>query len=172
VAGDTTSPDDSSSDALSMSAAADETGDDAASTAAAAAAATGAATADDGSSSAAAGDAASDEPGAVPPVFLHGPTGQVGAGLAEIAVPARPSVERVEAEATFRHNLGARDGCAVPGVLNGRAVTIVNLDNGRSVVCTTIVQPGQIGDQVVIATDLFAQLADLTDAPIPVEIRR
>jgi len=116
--------------------------------------------------------AVSDDAGEIEPVFLDGASGEVGAGLAEIAVPAAPAIERIRANATFRSTTPARSICLVPGVTNGRPVTVVNLDTNRSVQCTTAVAPGAPGDQIVLHTDLFSQIADLTDAPVPVEIRQ
>lgn len=111
---------------------------------------------------------ADTRPGA--PVFLDGPTGQVGAGLAEIAVPGTTG-DTVVTTAAFRNSLPAT-WCSVPGMLNGRTVTVVNLDNNRSVTCTTTMVRGNLGEQIYLHPDLFADIADLTDAPIPVEIRR
>jgi hypothetical protein len=51
-------------------------------------------------------------------------------------------------------------------------VTVVNLDNGRTAKCTAVLGPSGADDVLVMHTELFATLADLTDAPIPVEIRR
>lgn len=113
-----------------------------------------------------------DQPGSLAPVYLDGPSSNIGAGLSQIAVPAKPTIERIRTKATFRNSIGGSSACGVPGVINARSVTIVNLDNGHSVTCTTVVQRGELGDEVVLHTDLFAQLADLTDAPIHVEIRR
>ena len=48
---------------------------------------------------------------------------------------------------------------------------MVNLANNRSVTCTTVLAPGGTGD-VVLHTSAFASIADLTDAPISVEIHR
>ena len=112
------------------------------------------------------------EVGDIAPVFLDGPSSAAGAGLSEVAVPARPEVARINADATFRSDIGGPDSCVVPGVINGQQVTIVNLDNGRSVACTTTLARSAAGAQVTLHSSLFAQLADLTDAPIPVEIRR
>ena len=112
-----------------------------------------------------------DAPGSQAPVYLAGPSSNVGAGLSRVAVPAKPTIERISTTATFRGSLGSRS-CGIPGMVNNRTVTIVNLDNGRRVTCTTVLQRGELGDEVALATGLFSQLADLTDAPIPVEIRR
>jgi hypothetical protein len=102
------------------------------------------------------------------PVFLDGPTSPVGAGVAEIAVPPAPATERIAARATFRSDvpIGA---CRFAGGGNGQAITVVNVDNNRSITCTTLLAPGP---ELVMHPDLFAQIADLTDAPVPVEIRR
>lgn len=107
----------------------------------------------------------------VAPVFLEGPGAQADAGPAEIAVPAPPDFERITTTATFRSSVGP-GVCKIPGVLNGRTVTVVNLETGRSVTCTSSLAPGELADQITLGTSLFAELADLTDAPIPVEIRR
>ena len=60
----------------------------------------------------------------------------------------------------------------IPGISSGRQVVVVNLDNNRSVTCTAILAPASAAAQLVMASELFAELADLTDAPIPVEIRQ
>jgi hypothetical protein len=107
----------------------------------------------------------------VAPVFLEGPTSAAGAGQAEIAIPAKPLIDSVIAMATFRSNLA--DGtCIVAGMTSGSRVTVVNLSNNRSVNCTTMLAPGNLPGDLVMNTDAFASIADLTDAPISVEIRR
>ncbi|MGA7756398.1 MAG: hypothetical protein WBL31_10545 [Ilumatobacteraceae bacterium] len=106
------------------------------------------------------------------PVFLDGPSGQVGAGLAEIAVPVQPKLERITTKAVFRSNVGSPGTCTAPGVNQGASIVVVNLDNNRSVRCTARLAPSGSADFLVMHPDLFAEIADLTDSPIPVEIRR
>jgi hypothetical protein len=107
----------------------------------------------------------------VAPVFLEGPTSAAGAGQAEIAVPAKPLIDGVRAQATFRSTVA--DGtCIVPGITSGSKVTVVNLANNRSTTCTTMLAPGNRPGDLVMSTNAFAGIADLTDAPISVEIRR
>lgn len=107
----------------------------------------------------------------VAPVFLEGPTSAAGAGQAEIAIPAKPLIDDLVARATFRSNLA--DGtCILAGMTSGTKVTVVNLANNRSVSCTTLLAPGNLPGDLVMATNAFAGIADLTDAPISVEIRR
>jgi hypothetical protein len=105
------------------------------------------------------------------PVFLEGPTSAAGAGQVEIAIPAKPLIDGVIAEATFRSDLA--DGtCIVASMTSGSKVTVVNLANNLSVSCTTMLAPGNVPDILVMDTNAFATIADLTDAPISVEIRR
>jgi hypothetical protein len=107
----------------------------------------------------------------VAPVFLEGPLSAAGAGQSEIAIPAKPLVDGVIAEATFRSSLAAGT-CIAADMTSGTRVTVVNLANNRSVSCTTVLAPGNRAGALVMDTDAFASIADLTDAPIPVEIRR
>jgi len=107
----------------------------------------------------------------VPPVFLEGPASAAGASQSQIAVPAKPLVEGIDAKATFRSSVPV-DTCIVPGLTSGTRITVVNLDNNRSVTCTSVLAPGNRLGDVVMHTSAFARIADLTDAPISVEIRR
>jgi hypothetical protein len=106
-----------------------------------------------------------------PPVFLDGPASAAGAGQSAIAVPAKPLIEGVPAQATFRGNV-QRGNCIVSGPTSGSEITVVNLDNNRSVTCTVVLAPGTVAGELVMNTSAFATIADLTDAPISVEIRR
>lgn len=103
------------------------------------------------------------------PVFLDGPAAQPG-GRAPIAVPAPPREEVRHASATYRSTVGRR-ACIVPFVPTGTQLIIVNLDNNRSTTCVAVYSPASEVDEVVLHTDTFLKLADLTDAPIPVEFR-
>ncbi len=107
----------------------------------------------------------------VAPVFLGGPPSAAGAGQSEIAVPSRPLIDGIMARATFRSSVPTNI-CIVPGVTTGSRVTVVNLANNRSVTCTSILPPGDSTGDVVLPTTAFAAIADLTDAPVSVEIRR
>lgn len=104
------------------------------------------------------------------PVFLDGPAARPG-GVAEIAVPARPGDEVRLAAATYRSSLSPST-CLVPFVSTGTRLTIVNLDNNRSATCVAVYSPASEVDDVVMHTATFLELADLTDAPIPVEFRQ
>jgi hypothetical protein len=119
-------------------------------------------------SNATSADTDSDE---VDPVFFDGPIAQVGAGVAEIAVPIAPTAERFTTDATFRSDVPI-GMCRISTVSNAQPITVVNLDNNRSLTCTTVLAPSAAGERLVMHPELFSQIADLTDALIPVEIRR
>jgi hypothetical protein len=101
------------------------------------------------------------------PVFLEGPAVR-SSGIAEIAVPPKPHQEVRDARATYRSSL-TPGTCLVPFVSTGTTLTIVNLDNNHSTTCVAIYSPASEVDDVVLQTNTFLELADLTDAPIPVE---
>ena len=107
----------------------------------------------------------------VAPVFLDGPSSAAGSGRSQVAVPARPPIDGFTASATFRSSV-FRGTCIVSGITGGSEVTVVNLANNRSVTCTSVISPGRARGEVVLPTQAFADIADLTDAPISVEIRR
>ena len=60
--------------------------------------------------------------------------------------------------------------CQVKDAPFGSRVTVTNLDNSRSMTCTASVSPAGILDSVVVHVDAFLSIADLADAPVPVEI--
>ncbi|MGA1755223.1 MAG: hypothetical protein ACO4BV_07040, partial [Ilumatobacteraceae bacterium] len=62
--------------------------------------------------------------------------------------------------------------CATPHALLGAKVTVTNLNNARSIVCDNVsIESLGGGNTIIIHTDIFLDLADLVDAPIPVEIQ-
>jgi hypothetical protein len=53
---------------------------------------------------------------------------------------------------------------------SGLSVTVTNLDNGRSITCVTSIAPFNQTADLVMHTEAFSLLADLTEAPITVEL--
>jgi hypothetical protein len=113
------------------------------------------------------------------------PMGPTGDGYLE-RVPAATSADTVviahgttdgravgQAVATYTTSSSMRSSlCRYNGMAGGLAVTVVNVANGRSIACTTIPWPGADPDTLMMAESKFQQIADLTAAPIHVEIRR
>jgi len=105
-----------------------------------------------------------------PPVFLEGPSANGATQALPVGVPAAPMVATITTKANYRSTISPADTCFVAGVDTGTRITVTNLDNGHSVDCIAnrVYTDGSEG--LVLHTNLFAQIADLTDAPIPVDI--
>ena len=106
------------------------------------------------------------------PVFLDGPAGETGFGAAEVAVPATPTGTQITTSASYSSSISNSTLCIAPGIAHGTEITVVNLDNNRSTSCVTVRAPSDSDIGVILQTQAFSHLADLTDAPIPVEIRQ
>jgi len=71
--------------------------------------------------------------------------------------------------ATFRSWLTREELCAARAIPADTIIRVVNLDNGQSMACrVAFISLGT--HDVILARVAFARIADLTDAPIPVEI--
>lgn len=106
--------------------------------------------------------------GTAPAGFLEGSTVPESDEPARIAIPLL--AESITTSATFSSNIPSAQRCAVPGVPFNSTVTLTNLDNSRRVQCLANVAVVDPEGDVILATDAFLQIADPTDAPVPVEI--
>jgi hypothetical protein len=113
-----------------------------------------------------------DPMGTVGPQYLDGT-----AAPADRPEPVAPVVgtadDRVVATATaiFRRKVTGGT-CLFNGVPVGSRVRVVNVDNDRSIRCTTVLRPmDQPQDELVMSAAAFAEIADPSAAPIDVEIR-
>ena len=104
------------------------------------------------------------------PTFLDGPAADPNPGVAEIAVPARPETPPIRLAASYRSTVAGQRSCLVKDLTSGLSVTITNLDNGRSITCVTSLASFSQTADIVLHTDAFSLLADLTEAPITVEL--
>lgn len=104
------------------------------------------------------------------PIFLDGPVTDFNPGVAEIAVPARPATAPLRFSASFRSTVAGVRSCLVKELRSGLSVTVTNLDNGRSITCVTSIAPFTQTADLVMHTDTFSLLADLTEAPITIEL--
>jgi hypothetical protein len=88
---------------------------------------------------------------------------------AQIAVPRLP--ESVKGLATFSSDIDSTLRChANAEVPFNATITVTNLDNSRSVQCVSSIGGAPPETTIVLATATFAEIADLTDAPVPVQI--
>lgn len=104
------------------------------------------------------------------PAFLDGPAADPNPGVAEIAIPQRPETAPVRLEASYRSTVAGQRTCLVKDLPSGLTVSVTNLDNGRSITCVTSIAPFSQTAAIVLQTDTFSLLADLTEAPITVEV--
>ncbi|MGH9133515.1 MAG: hypothetical protein ACRDZZ_06235, partial [Ilumatobacteraceae bacterium] len=102
--------------------------------------------------------------------YLDGAPAATAPGVIHIAIPDERSDRSATGTASYRSNLLNDDICQVKDAPFGARVTVTNLDNSRSVRCTASVSPAGIRTSVVMHTDAFSTIADLADAPVPVEI--
>jgi hypothetical protein len=119
--------------------------------------------------------AATDDRAVETPGFLFGPPPGTEPSEVEVAVPMSRPGNVSEGTATYERyvtdRFGTTDPCAFTGPPIGVRLHVMDLDNGRSVWCTTIgpTQPGARAD-LVLDTELFAQIADLGQSPVHVRI--
>lgn len=112
-----------------------------------------------------------DEPAA--PAFLPVQGSSVVPDIITVNVPAPPQDVIAKGNASFirwTETYGLRP-CATPLAMIGTKIEVRNLNNGRTVKCENVsIQSLAAGISIVIHTDLFLEIADLVDAPLPVDI--
>lgn len=123
-----------------------------------------------GSTVGASAPTATDVMGTSPVEVLSGDGSSSSDDPATIAIPRPP--QGVTGVATFSRDIADVADCLVgaPGVPFDARVTVTNLDNSMRVDCINNVGGLRPEEAIVLHTDAFLQIADLTDAPIPVQI--
>lgn len=91
-------------------------------------------------------------------------------GISEIAIPNVDRLETIITSATFGR-LSGTNVCLTQNITTGQEITVTNLDNNRSITCRSQLAPPTQVNGLMLQTTQFETLADLTDAPIPVQIR-
>ena len=104
-------------------------------------------------------------------MFLEGPSAVGATQERRSPSPAAPDVEHITTTATLpQHDQPDRHVSRHRTSPPARTITVTNLNNGHSVTCTATRVYIRRHTGLIVCTDTFAQIADLTDAPIPVEI--
>jgi hypothetical protein len=114
-----------------------------------------------------------DPMGTVGPQFLDGTAAP--ADRPDAIVPVVGAADgRVVATGTAIFRRKVSDGtCLFNGVAVGSRITVVNVDNDRSIQCTTALRPmDEPQRELVMSAAAFAEIADPSAAPIDVEIRQ
>lgn len=105
------------------------------------------------------------------PSFVGGDEAPVPPAAVVIAVPPPTSANQVTARASFhRYTAGSRQ-CTTLLAPDGALLTVENVDNGQSTTCTnTLGMAMPTGADLVLHTEVFGEIGDLADAPLPVHV--
>lgn len=106
------------------------------------------------------------------PSFVGGDTdAALPPAVVNVAVPPPPSANEALAKASFRRLGAGSRQCSTLLAPDGAMLTVVNIDNGQSTTCANaygIAVPA--GADMVLHTDVFSEIGDLTDSPVPVRV--
>lgn len=106
--------------------------------------------------------------GTAPIGYLTGTTVPNDDDPATIAIPV--VADSIRGAASFSSDIDSIKRCIAKGVPFNATLTVTNLDNSQSVRCVASITGIEPTTDVVLQTDAFLQIADLTDAPVPVQI--
>jgi hypothetical protein len=106
------------------------------------------------------------------PANLGGPVSNDPNGQGQIAYPADNSGRMVRGNATYKRLPDSvKTGCSTTLVPLGATITILNLNNGRKATCVNInIGPMSGSFDITLNTAVFESIAELVDAPLPVEL--
>ena len=108
------------------------------------------------------------------PAFLPTPDPSTTVGPITVNVPPPATGTHVKGEASFirwpSELTKNKTICATPHAKIGTEITVTNLDNGRTLTCMNATTESRGSLVIIIDADRFIEIADLVDAPIPVEI--
>jgi hypothetical protein len=106
------------------------------------------------------------------PVFLDNTVVVVPPAVIDVALPSAPGANEITGTASYkRFDPESDKKCTAPQAPSGVLLTITNIDNGLSITCrNTLGVSMPYGITVGIDTDLFIDLADLVDSPIPIRL--
>lgn len=106
------------------------------------------------------------------PANLDGPVSADPNGQGQIAYPADNSGRMVRGNATYKRLPDSvKTGCSTARVPLGATITVLNLNNGRKTTCVNInIGPMSGSFDITLNTAVFEAIAELVDAPLPVEL--
>ncbi|MDP2290223.1 MAG: hypothetical protein Q8M22_03490 [Actinomycetota bacterium] len=109
-----------------------------------------------------------------PPLFVSGESdaeAPSGPAVVNVAVPPAPGPTEVVGNASFRRFAAGSRQCTTLLAPDGASLTVVNVDNGQTTTCTnTYGMAIPAGADIVLHTDVFSEIGDLADAPVPVRV--
>jgi hypothetical protein len=110
------------------------------------------------------------EPGT--PMFVGGEDEPTPPGVIDVAVPPAPGANEELVKASYSRYEGATGSvCTATFAPQGATLTVTNIDNGQSTRCVnTYGKRPPSGADMVLDTDVYTEIGDLSDAPIPVRV--
>lgn len=106
-----------------------------------------------------------------PPLFVGGDEQPARPGVVDVAVPPTAGANETIATASFRRYSAGSRQCTTLLAPDGATLTVVNIDNGQSTTCiNTLGMAMPAGADIVLHTDVFGEIGDLADAPVPVRV--
>ena len=106
-----------------------------------------------------------------PPLFVGGDEGPVPPAAVVVAVPPPTAANQVSAQASYHRYSGIGRGCTTVLAPEGALLTVENIDNGQTTTCTnTFGMEVPTGIDIVLDTEVFGEIGDLADAPLPVRV--
>jgi hypothetical protein len=109
------------------------------------------------------------------PAFLSGPAVSLP-DVITIDVASAPIGNALHGKASYRNwpeglNNGESRPCGTSLVPFGARIVVTNTDNGKKIACVNVTTRPLTGDvAIIIDTTTFVELADLTDAPLAVDL--
>jgi hypothetical protein len=105
------------------------------------------------------------------PAYLEGPTSSAVTATAPIASPSTNVGLRGTARYERFSSYYPNRACRVPAAPMWAVVTVHNLDTDRTTSClNSSISPTGQSDIATVDIDVFLEIADLADAPLPVEL--
>lgn len=106
------------------------------------------------------------------PANLDGPVAVESNGQGEIAYPAGNTAQSFRGTASFKSfPESATTGCATNRAPLGATITLRNLNNGLKTTCLNInIGPISGTFDIIVNLSVFQKIAELVDAPLPVEM--
>lgn len=107
-----------------------------------------------------------------PPLFVGGSATQpTSPPVIDVAVPKPPGPNDLLTRASFKRFLTGTGQCTMSSAPQAAVLTVVNVDNGQTTTCTnTLSIPVPAGVGIVLQTEVFSEIGDLAEAPLPVRV--
>ena len=109
---------------------------------------------------------------AVEPMYLASLPPSPELSPVEVAVGTTDDTLVARLMATYTDDVNGSDACWYNGIAGGQFISVHNPANGLSIECFTVLRDDGDPGLITLSPEAFVALADLTQAPVHVEIRQ